>query len=246
MHLQTIPSRSFGSNPEWLCNDDSELLTLFSHMFPLPEQASWATLCFTTKMIMHVISVLRMTDITLDEWRRLPKIGQHIWDIGQTTSGLWDWTLTYRGLGTPREYVSSQDLLPASAGGCMEGENESRLARSLTLLWLLVRRSHWPVEKTPQILGSEKLLPWLQQTYDGWRKEDPATTKQLPVEANVPELLADRGRRALATERYRAVRDLTLIAFYYLLWIGKYTIKGNRNETKQTVQFKRCNSNGRT
>ena len=102
------------------------------------------------------------------------------------------------------------------------------------------------MEKTPQILGSEKLLPWLQQTYDGWRKEDPATTKQLPVEANVPELLADRGRRALATERYRAVRDLTLIAFYYLLWIGKYTIKGNRNETKQTVQFKRCNSNGRT
>ena len=148
--LTNIPSRSFGSNPEWLCNNDSELLTLFSRTFPLPEQASWTTFRFTTKMIMHVISVLRMTDITLDEWRRLPKIGQHIWDIGQTTSGLWDWTLTYRGSGTPREYVSSQDLLPASAGGCMEGENESRLARSLTLLWLLVRRSHWPVEKTPQ------------------------------------------------------------------------------------------------
>ena len=75
--------------------------------------------------------------------------------------------------------------------------------------------------------------------YDGWRKEDPATTKQLPVEADVPELLADRGLRASATERDRAIGDLTLIAFYYLLRIGEYTIKGNRNETKQTVQFKR-------
>jgi hypothetical protein len=74
--------------------------------------------------------------------------------------------------------------------------------------------------------------------YDGWRKEDPATTKQLPVEADVPELLADRGLRASATERDRAVGDLTLIAFYYLLRIGEYTMKGNRNETKQTVQFK--------
>jgi hypothetical protein len=75
--------------------------------------------------------------------------------------------------------------------------------------------------------------------YNGWRKEDPATTKQLPVEADVPELLADRGLRASATERDRVVGDLTLIAFYYLLRIGEYTIKGNRNETKQTVQFKR-------
>ncbi len=41
------------------------------------------------------------------------------------------------------------------------------------------------------------------------------------------------------TEQDRAVGDLTLIAFYYLLWIGKYTIKSNQNETKQTVQFKR-------
>jgi hypothetical protein len=75
--------------------------------------------------------------------------------------------------------------------------------------------------------------------YDGWRKKDPATTKQLPVEADVPELLADRGRGASATEQERAVGDLTLIAFYYLLRIGEYTIKGKRNETKQMVQFKR-------
>ena len=89
-----------------------------------------------------------------------------------------------------------------------------------------------------KIAGSERLLPRLAQTLDGWRKEDPPTTKQLPVEADVPELLAEKGRDGNTSTLERAVGDLTLIAFYYLLRIGEYTIKGRRNETKQTVQFK--------
>ena len=90
-----------------------------------------------------------------------------------------------------------------------------------------------------KIAGSDKLLPKLSQTFDKWQKEDPPTTKQLPVEADVPELLAERGRdRAAATSLDHAIGDLTLIAFYYLLRIGEYTVKGACNETKQTVQFK--------
>jgi hypothetical protein len=88
-----------------------------------------------------------------------------------------------------------------------------------------------------KIMGSYKLLPRLSQIYNGWRKEDPPTTKQLPVEADVPKLLATRGRNGNASELERAIGDLSLIAFYYLLRIGKYTIKGERKETKQTVQF---------
>ena len=34
-----------------------------------------------------------------------------------------------------------------------------------------------------------------------------------------------------------SIRDLVTIAFYYLLRVGEYTIKGHRNNTKQTVQF---------
>jgi hypothetical protein len=40
-----------------------------------------------------------------------------------------------------------------------------------------------------KIVGSDKLLPRLQQMLDGFRKADPPTTKQLPVEADVPEYL---------------------------------------------------------
>ena len=36
----------------------------------------------------------------------------------------------------------------------------------------------------------------------------------------------------------KAAADLSMIAFYYLLRVGEYTVKGLQNSTKQTVQFK--------
>jgi hypothetical protein len=83
------------------------------------------------------------------------------------------------------------------------------------------------VGKTPP--GSEKLLLQLSQIYNGWRKEDPPTTQQLPVKADVPELLAEKGRDSSATELERVIGNLSIIAFYYLLRIGEYTVKGQRN-----------------
>ena len=73
---------------------------------------------------------------------------------------------------------------------------------------------------------------------DGWEKADPPTKKMLPVEADVPEYLSEMGHMTAAQELDRAIGDLALIAFYYLLRIGEYTCKEKRNETKQTVQFK--------
>ena len=67
-----------------------------------------------------------------------------------------------------------------------------------------------------KVAGSKKLLPRIAQTL-GWRKEDPPTTKQLPVAADVPELLAEQGRTENTTELDREIGYLTLIAFYYLL-----------------------------
>ena len=89
-----------------------------------------------------------------------------------------------------------------------------------------------------KIVGSDKLLPRLQQMLDGFRKADPPTTKQLPVESDVPEYLVDLGREPEARELDRAIGDLVLIAFYYLLRIGEYTTKAARNNSKQTEEFK--------
>jgi hypothetical protein len=89
-----------------------------------------------------------------------------------------------------------------------------------------------------KIDNSDKLLPQLAQMFAGWRKVDPPTIKKLPIAIDIPELLSAVGQEADANELDKAVGDLALIAFYYLLRVGEYTIKGHRNNSKQTVQFR--------
>ena len=62
--------------------------------------------------------------------------------------------------------------------------------------------------------------------------------KKLPVEVDVPELLGDLGEKSDATNFVRAMSDCVLIAFYFILRVGEYTVKCNCNESKQTKQFK--------
>jgi hypothetical protein len=76
---------------------------------------------------------------------------------------------------------------------------------------------------------------------EGYSKAALPTKKMLPVEADVPELLVKMGYGKEGTIHTQAIGDLLLIAFYYLLQIGEYTVKGKRKntrQTKQTVQFK--------
>ncbi len=90
-----------------------------------------------------------------------------------------------------------------------------------------------------KIIGSEKFLPALQIMIEGYSKEDPPTRKMLPIKTDVPQLLVELGYSESGTAHAQAIGDLTLITFYYLLRIGEYiTVKGKRNNTKQTVQFK--------
>ena len=87
-------------------------------------------------------------------------------------------------------------------------------------------------------MNTDKFIPRLAQMLQGWKKEDPPVIKKLPVEVDIPEYLATIGELPTATVLDKAVGDLTLIAFYFLLRVGEYTVKSHRNETKQTVQFR--------
>ncbi len=89
-----------------------------------------------------------------------------------------------------------------------------------------------------KLLGSDRFLPRLGQMLDRWWKTDGPVLKKLPVEADIPEFLVKLGLQPLANTKEKAVGDLALIAFYYLLRIGEYTVKGARNDSKQTQQFK--------
>ena len=148
--MTDIPSRSFGSVPEWHCSTNDELLTLFNTTFPLPGQASWTVFQLSSGLVTRVISVLRMQHTTLAEWRRLPKIGKHIGTIGRPMSGLWDWTLTYRESNTSTESGCLQDSRQECGKDATVGDAASRLARSVALSRPLARRSPWPASSTQQ------------------------------------------------------------------------------------------------
>ena len=55
---------------------------------------------------------------------------------------------------------------------------------------------------------------------------------------DVTDILAELGIEKDATEMVKAVGDCAIISFYYLLRVEEYTVKKQRNETDQTVQFK--------
>jgi hypothetical protein len=72
---------------------------------------------------------------------------------------------------------------------------------------------------------------------DGYRKVNPATRKELPVQSDVPELLVKMAyQQGTTTQCQRATADLTMVVFYYLLRVGEYTVMGLQNNTKQTVR----------
>jgi hypothetical protein len=89
-----------------------------------------------------------------------------------------------------------------------------------------------------KVEGSDKFLPRIAQMLEGFRKEDPPTLKKLPVEVDVPEFMCMLGLVSGATALASAAGDLALIVFYFLWRVGEYTVKGSRNNSKQTVQFR--------
>jgi hypothetical protein len=143
-----VPSRSFGSNPAWRCDTDNDLLTLFNSLFTLPDQSSWTVYRLNCELVMRVISVLRMTPFTLDDWRRLPTRGRCVGEIGAPMSKTWEWIRTYNKSHTPSESDASQDSQPEDEQVIMDRDDKSKVARSLVLSWPLARRSLWPATKT--------------------------------------------------------------------------------------------------
>jgi hypothetical protein len=148
--MTDIPSRSFGSEPKWHCKSNTELLTLFNNLFPIPSQNSWTVSRISYAVGMQVTSVLQMKDFMLEKWWQLPKVGKHAGDAGLPMSHLWEWTLSYR---TPRsriESASSQASQGESVQATTVKENRSKLEASLAQSRPLARRLRWPRIPIPQ------------------------------------------------------------------------------------------------
>jgi hypothetical protein len=230
---------TIGSVPQWHFNSNNDSQTFFNSHFPLPNQTSWNVFQLHSNVAMRVILILRTTHFFLDEWQRLPKNWVANWNY---------WTQYVTSLGmdpylqdTPFAWqiraltgFAARAQQGAFGAGCkIQSRTVSGYITSIGQTIALACETN-PVK----ILGSDKFLTRLQQMLDGWCHEDPPTSKKLPVESDLPKFLVNESGHRLATALDHAVADLTTIVFYYLLQIGEYTVKGTRNKTKRTVQFK--------
>ena len=82
------------------------------------------------------------------------------------------------------------------------------------------------------------LLP-LERMMEGFRLEDPPPKSQLAVPVLVAEEMFQQGNHPNASPVLTATGQLGLIAFYYLLRVGEYTInrKNASNNKTRTEQF---------
>ena len=146
--MADVASRSFGTPPQWYCSSDADFANLFNTLFPLPNQNTWTVFRPTREICMRVISILRMQDSSLDEWRRIPRIGQPIGRTGAPMSNLWEWTRISNTRTIPNETVSSPGLQLGVVQAITEEDNKSKLQRSLQLSQPLARRSLWSSSET--------------------------------------------------------------------------------------------------
>ena len=58
---------------------------------------------------------------------------------------------------------------------------------------------------------------------------------------DIPEFLAELGVDKDTTEMVKSVGDCAAIAFYYLLRVGEYTVKKQRNKANGEVKVGRYN-----
>ena len=148
--ITDIPSRSFGSVPAWHWKTNTEFLTNFNTLFPLPDQNSWSLFDLNFDVFMRVVCVLRTKASTLDEWRRLPRIGTYVGGTGVASPNLWEWTHTWR---ISRSSDESEYSLPSQASSeleCLVEDGRSKLRRSVDISRPLARRSVWPRTRTQQ------------------------------------------------------------------------------------------------
>jgi hypothetical protein len=220
--MTDIPSRSFGSEKKWHCKTDSELLTLFNASFPLPSQNSWTVFRPSSGIKHRIISALRQQALEMDEWRQL--VGLDPWLQSVPYRELKQHVHLYMAMVREGHYGYGRQVRATTVSAALASVNKTIL--------LAINMEPLKVE------GTNNFIPIISQTLQGWAKEDPPTEKKLLVETDVVEHLVKCSMAPGADSRTKRIADWILIAFYYLLRIGEYTLKGLRNELKQTVQFR--------
>ena len=93
----------------------------------------------------------------------------------------------------------------------------------------------WDGQQNPLVTVQGAYVPKIRQLLSGFQKFDGPPKRKLAIPILVPLWLRQQG---ILTQdaKYRAVGDMTIIAFFFLLRAGEYTYSPPK-ERKQTIPF---------
>ena len=77
----------------------------------------------------------------------------------------------------------------------------------------------------------------LQHMHAGFKKYNPATEKKLACHPDLPRFVRSHAYQSGSSVAEKAVRDLVMILYYYLLRVGEYIPSTRRKLKTRTGQF---------
>ena len=207
------------------------LNSYFNTHFPIPKKRSWKEFKLDQKLISLVMCCLRGELLEMVSLLRLPKRGKSTGAIGRSTQQCgtspltWNASILYNKTSFPRP------LLQGSGQVHSVSELKSEFKQSRTRLQPLARPLSWLVNPTPATVHT---------TSTRW--EDPPSVPQLAVPISVPKASFTAGIDS-SDPWLQHIGCLVLVAFYYLLRVGEYTmpkytmIDSVRKQATRTKQF---------
>ena len=218
------------------------LLSYFNSHFK--QESSWEQFHFPQKLLSRVISSLLGKQLTLESWRRLPGLAKNIGKHGyimQTPSKLTHFSKTQSQ--SSEKWCLQHSLLGSGKVTMAKEINKSKFKASLTRWRPSARPLNWlDTEAQSTELITNATYKSNEQLKDGDKKIPPAIP-QLAVPVTVPLQMAEAAYQ-FCTAFAKAIADLTLIGFFYLLRVGQYTRprvvtrNGKQVSATQTKQFR--------
>jgi hypothetical protein len=112
------------------------------------------------------------------------------------------------------------------SGGVSPGKREVRVQTVQVSLRAVAAKFEMDGQSNPGVTAQRKYHQKISQLIEGYRRNDPAPKYKLAVPLTVPTYMYNYGRTGNA--KHKAIGDMALIAFYYLLRVGEYTREGNK------------------
>ena len=155
-----------------------------------------------------------------------------------------EWLRTYfpnyrQDLGnTPRpqqEAILAAYTHHVRSGGFSNGKQQVRAQTVQMVLSAITATLLLDGQQSPLVHEKGSYPKPISQLLEGYKREDPPPQPKLAVPVRVPNLLVTTGTHSVC-QKTKAIGDMAIIAFYYLLRVGEYTYH-KPDENRKTKQF---------